>query len=200
MTNFYNEGREEMLRTLGISKTATPLIAKAPLLARAGGWLKQKLPQWGQGAKEMAIGSPGKFVDELSRGKAFGKGSLVRQSFHAPGLLNKVFWYGLPAYEGAKIMRSDDPDKAARMGGLIGGTALGIGAFRPLGLAGSMGLGMLGERVGSGVGRTVRHMSQGQGISPEGRWTSPSPQNQYPQMQGALPQYPAFQNRSWVNR
>jgi len=193
MPDYYTAGQTAVLEALGISKVATPVIVRAPLLRRAGWWLQKKLPQWGKSLKEMAIGEPGKFVDELSRGKALSKGSLVRKSFHAPGMLNKVFWYGLPAYEGVQILRDDDPDKWGRMGGLIGGTALGIGAFRPLGIVGSMGAGMLGEHIGAGIARTGRQLAKGNEPI-KGRWES-SPQNHY-----ATPQYYAPQNTPWVNQ
>jgi len=200
MQDYYAQGRDDVFASLGITKVAVPIIPKAPLLRRAKWWLSKKLPKWGRTAKEMAIGSPKQFMGEIAQGKALAPGSLIRQSFHAPGLLNKAFWYGLPAYEGIQIMRSDEPGKAARMGGLLGGTALGIAAWRPLGILGSMGLGMLGERVGAGIGQTARHLTKGPEIQPQGRWMMPAQTNLYPQTYGVSPQYPGLQNRSWVNR
>lgn len=180
-----------MMEALGLTKVAVPIIQKAPLLRRAGWWLKKKLPQWGTTAKEIAVGRPKQFMEELAKGKAFGKGSLIRQSFHAPGVLNKVFWYGLPAYEGLQIMRSDDPNKAGRMGGLLGGTALGIAAWRPLGIVGSMGAGMLGERIGSGVGQTAEYLAKGQKV-PKGRWDIPAAHPAHQLQRSSIPQYPGY--------
>jgi len=175
MPNLFEQGHFEMLQALGLTKTAAPIIYKAPFLRRAGWWLGKKLPQWGKALKETAIGEPRKFLRELEQGKAFSKGSLIRESYKAPGILNKVFWYGFPAYEGLEILRDQDPNKAERLGGLIGGTALGMGAFKPLGMLGYMGADWLGHRLGSGLARTAKHLA-GPEVNPQGRWEYPIPE------------------------
>jgi hypothetical protein len=183
-TSPYKSGYQNALNSLGLTKIAVSVTqagAAMPLARRAGQWLKAKLPAFGRSLKEMTIGSPLEFGREIVEGKALAPRSLIRQSFHTPGMLNKLLWYGIPAYQAAGILQSQEPNKAERMGGMLGGTVLGMGAFRPLGLAGSMALGTLGERVGEGVVRAGKSFLP-KPTPPQGQWQTPAgeiPAQQY---------------------
>jgi hypothetical protein len=154
-------GRNAALSDLGLVKEAagTPLFYKAPLAKRMKTWLGNKARSLGRSAGEMAIGSPRRFGRELASGRAFGKGSLIRESFHAPDMLSKVLFYGFPAYEAGSVMLDDDPHKARRIGASLGGAALGLAAWRPLGMVGSMGADYLGRGIGGALGQTVGHVA-----------------------------------------
>lgn len=172
-TSPYKSGYQNALDSLGLTKIAVSVTqagAVMPLAQRAGQWLKAKLPAFGRNLKEMAIGSPVEFGREIVEGKAFAPKSLIHKSFQAPGMLNKLLWYGLPAYQAADILHSEGPNKAERMGGMLGGTVLGMGAFRPLGLVGSMALGTLGERAGEGIVRAGKSLLPKPTPPPQGQW------------------------------
>jgi hypothetical protein len=116
------------------------------------------LKRFGTGFKNFMIGDPkammqqyrqGGFKRLLAKGTVTQAPGLIRQSF-PQGKLSKGLMYGLPAIEAAKVVGDDDPNKLRRLGGIAGGTALGLAAWRPLGMLGSMAAGSLGEAAGSG--------------------------------------------------
>lgn len=158
MSLFYAAGRQSALRLFGLEKQAVSVAAGAPLLRRAGWWLRGKAPTI-SATKRFLIGDPRKFGKELMQGKATGKGSLLRQSFHAPDTLSKVLFYGLPAVEASTIAMDAEPDKAKRVGRALGGAALGLAAWRPLGMVGSMAADTLGRGVGGVIGQTAGHLA-----------------------------------------
>jgi len=145
----YGIGQEEALQSLGITKVAW----KAPLMKRMGRWLLKKAPTW-KGTREFAIGTPVQFGKEIMRGKALSKGSLMRQSLHAPDMFSKAMFYGFPAVEAGGIMLDSEANKARRVGEALGGATLGLAAYRPLGMLGSIGADMLGRSIGGGIGQT----------------------------------------------
>lgn len=148
----YSSGYEDALRILGADFEKTAGIGQT--LRGAGRFIKNKLPSR-KAVGEFFVGSPRKFIDEVRQGKALSKGSLIHESFKAPGTFNKMMFYGMPGYEMARTAFDDQGDKAGRLGSQLGGNLLGIAAFRPFGMLGSMGAGMLGDYVGSKVGRRV---------------------------------------------
>jgi hypothetical protein len=110
----------------------------------------------------MIFGNPREFGKEILRGKVFDKGSLIRQSFKSSPmfgskLLGHGAMWGYPIYEGSNVLTDAGPNKIERLGGVLGGSALGYAAFRPLGLVGSSLLWGAGEDVGKGIGKTVQH-------------------------------------------
>jgi hypothetical protein len=133
-------------------------------LARAAtgikAWAKNQVPTK-TGIRNFFVGDPRRFAEEVVSGKALGKHGLIRDSLRAPGLLNKAMFYGLPAYEGVNIARDNEPDKAKRIGALAGATTLGLAAFRPLGLLGSIGASYAGDRLGGGIGQTADYLVRG---------------------------------------
>jgi hypothetical protein len=148
--NPYEQGNAEAFAALGLEKTARGAILK-PVLSGAWKFLKSMKPTW-KGTKEMFIGNPKQLWQEARAGTALSKGSLIRQSLNPKGVLNKALWYGFPAYEGYEIATDDQGDKWKRLGAAAGGAALGIAAFKPLGMLGAMALDPIGRMAGKGFG------------------------------------------------
>lgn len=145
MSMYFEKGAADACSQLGITKEA--------IFSRA---VRRKAKQLGNKALEFMIGNPRKFMAEARAGKAFAPKSLIRQSFEAPGFVNKAMFYGLPALEAAGILTGSSEDKASELGGLLGGSALGIAAFKPFGMVGAMGAGILGDVAG----RSLGHLGQ----------------------------------------
>ena len=157
----YLAGQKSALQTLGMTKTARVLY-KPSIFKRIGGWLKKKAPTK-TGFRDFMIGDPKRFAREVASGHPIkglpGKGrTLIQESFHAPDMLSKAMFYGLPAVETAGIALDDEGNKAQRIGGSLGGAALGLAAYRPLGMIGSIGADMVGRSLGGGIGKTVGHL------------------------------------------
>jgi hypothetical protein len=147
----YVQGQHAASCFLGIDKIAAPLFTPRPgMLSRVGRTLKKWAPTWA-GTKKMMIGEPGKFKDEIVNRKLLSKGSLIREGFRAPGMLNKALFYGMPALDMVSVARSDSPDKAGDIASIIGGSAMGMAAFRPLGMLGAMAAGTAGAALGRGA-------------------------------------------------
>lgn len=131
-------------------------IAYAPnpsILRRMGGLVSAKLPS-AKNVKQFFIGQPRRFAHEVRTGKTLEPGGMLRESF-SEGLkdpLSVGLMYGLPAYETVNIATDTEGNKGSRIGGLLGGTALGMGLWKPLGFAGSSIAGLLGESAGSTLG------------------------------------------------
>lgn len=154
-SSFYIQGQCDTYLRLGLEKEAG--IGRT--LSRAGKFLRSKLPSR-QGVKKFFIGRPGRAAHEWRTKQTMAPGSVFREGFEAPGLLNKALLYGFPAVESAKIMKSEKGDRAERVGGLLGGTALGLAAWGPTGLLGSMAAGAVGERIGRGLARTGKYVGR----------------------------------------
>lgn len=151
-------GYESVYRIMGMEKEAGIPPGLLSKLKGAGGFLKR-----------LAIGEPGKFVKEVKGGKVFAPGSTIRSMFALPSfrkhpikasLMGGLF-YGLPAYEGYQIATDDEPNKGARMGGMLGGTALGWAALGPGGILASIPAGMAGEWAGGALGKGVDKITGG---------------------------------------
>lgn len=153
----YTLGKQAAATVLGLDKVAVPLVTRPSFWARAAKGISPYLPTW-KGTKEMMIGNPGQFMGELRDNKALAKGSLIREGFKAPGMLNKAFFYGMPALDAVNIMRSDSPNKAEELGGSVGGMLAGTAAFRPVGMLGSMVAGTAGSMLGKSL------VSKGRGL------------------------------------
>ncbi len=153
----YNRGRNAVFSHLGITKEAVSVLHRPSLLRKAKGWLLKKKPT-ATGVRDFMIGNPKRFGRELVEGRALGKGSLVRESLHAPDALSKVMFYGLPAVETAGIALDDEGNKAKRIGQSVGGAALGLAAYRPLGMVGSIAADAVGRGLGGGVGQAAGHV------------------------------------------
>ena len=171
MNTFYEQGWGDAFQELGLEKTsAVPGVGALGRGARAaGGWLKSKIPTW-KGTKEFMVGNPRQFAEEIAAGKATSKGSLLRESFKVDSPYMKALLYGMPAVEAGSIAMDDEGRKAQRLGETLGGTALGLAAYRPFGLLGSMAADTLGRRLGAGIGQTADYV--GRGGAPE-----PVPEN-----------------------
>lgn len=161
MNSVYKIGYRDAFHQLGLEKIAVSVGTGAPMLRRLKWWLQKKMPTK-SGLRQFAVGDPRRFGSELMRGKAFGKGSLVRQGFHAPDAFSKVMFYGFPAVEAGSVALDEEGDKAKRIGQTLGGAALGLAAWRPLGMVGSMAADVLGRRLGGAVGQTASHLVGGQ--------------------------------------
>jgi hypothetical protein len=146
----YEQGQYAANIYLGFTKVAVPLVAGTSFLQRAGKFLSKHAPTWA-GTKKMMIGEPGRFKDELVNRKLLSKGSLIREGFHAPGMFNKALFYGLPALDVVSAARSDSPDKAKDIAGILGGTVGSMAAFRPFGMVGAMAGSAAGSALGKGL-------------------------------------------------
>ncbi len=151
-------GYKSVYRLMGMEKEAAIPAGAMKFLGGAGRFLKR-----------LAIGEPGKFVKEVKGGKVFAPGSTIRSMFSLPSfkkhpikasLMGGLF-YGLPAYEGYQIATDDQPNKGARMGGMLGGTALGWAALGPGGIVASIPAGMAGEWLGGTLGKGVDKVTGG---------------------------------------
>jgi hypothetical protein len=129
----YHHGYNAALHQLGLEKNAAFL---------------PKLKSFGKAVGTNLWGQPGNFVRELRSGTAFGKDSLLAEGFKAPKLWQKALMYGFPAVSAIQTLRSNDPDKAGAIGGLIGGTALSTAAFGPFGMLGAAPASFAGEFLG----------------------------------------------------
>jgi hypothetical protein len=152
---FYIRGQLDVYTQLGMDKEA----AMPRLLTRAGKFLKSKLPSQ-QAVKKFFMGNPRRAAHEWRMKESLKPGSVFREGFEAPGMLNKALLYGFPAVEAANIARGEKGERAERIGGLLGGTALGLAAWGPTGLLGSMAAGAVGERIGRGLGRTGKYVGR----------------------------------------
>jgi len=155
----YDLGRYTVYEELGLTKEA----AVPRTLLRLGKFLKSKLPSRA-GVKKFMIGRPRRFAHEWRMKKTLKPGSVFREGFEAPGVFNKALLYGFPAVESVNIIRGEPGERAERIGGLLGGTALGLAAWGPTGMIGSMAAGTLGERLGRGLGRTLKYKT---GVTPK---------------------------------
>jgi hypothetical protein len=170
--DMYSQGQMDALAQLGLVKTS----AGAPAMFMGGKSLVQRamptVKRWGRGLSNFAIGSPRQFGREMMSGKGFAPGSLLRQSMAAPKLWEKALFYGLPAYEAGSIALDKEPDKARRIGASVGGAAMGLATWKPLGMLGSM----AAMPVGSYVGKRLGGMVSGKpAMQPQAQ-----PQQQYP--------------------
>lgn len=163
----YDVGYQAALERMGIEKTA----GLGTTFARWGAKAAPMMKSFGKNLKTNLIGNPRRFYQELKGGKAFGPDSLIREGFSAPKLWQKGLLYGLPAVSAIATLRSDDPDKAGAVGGLLGSTLLGTAAFGPLGMLGSLPASFAGEWAG----RRLVHGTQnvlGVGNKPPSSYTS----------------------------
>lgn len=177
----YELGHTAALESLGLTKEAVSVLAKPKFLARAGRWIAKKRPlNW---MKELSIGQPRRFGREVMQGKALSKGSLVRQSLHAPDMFSKAMFYGFPAVESGGILMDDAPNKAKRIGQSLGGAALGLAAWKPLGMIGAIGADMIGRGVGGTIGQTVGHLAPSASKS-RGQWQTQQGKSVLPQNMG----------------
>lgn len=147
--NHFEQGRYDTYASLGVTKTA----GWAASFGAKPGWFGR-----------MMIGRPKQFWNELKSGRAFSSKKvwnptlkthemgLIRESMHAPGLLNKALWWGGPAWEAQKMLRSGSPDTAADVGGLVGSTLAFNALFGPLGVVGSGLAAVPMEAAGRAVG------------------------------------------------
>lgn len=172
--NMYSKGRADALRSLGLTKMAAgvSILHRPSLWKRFSGWARKKVPTR-TGVRNFFIGDPRRFGKEIVKGKALGKGSLIRESFHAPDMFSKAMFYGLPAVEGVGVAFDEEGNKARRIGETLGGAALGLAAYRPLGMVGSIGADILGRSLGGGIGQTASHLA--------GKITKPNPPPSVPQ-------------------
>lgn len=170
-------GRNSVFQILGLQKEAKIF---------GPGWLGR----FGHGLKRFMIGDPGRFMEEIRAGEVMAPGSSIRSIFKIPsfrkhpiqGPLTAGLIYGLPAHEAYQISQDPDPHKAQRIGGMLGGTALGWAAFGPVGMLGSIPAGMAGEWAGGQLGKGVGKLTG------EGSAQALPPPSQRLMLHGHLPQ------------
>lgn len=158
--NPYIQGQYTASTVFGLTKMAGAYGITPSLLGRMGKKIKGWLPT-AAGTKRFFIGEPGKFKEEITSGKALSKGSLIRESFKAPGVLNKLLFYGFPALDVVSTMRSDSPDKPGDIAGILGGAAASSAMYRPLGMLGAMAAGIGGGMLGRGIVNKGRDLMGG---------------------------------------
>ena len=91
------------------------------------------------------------------------KAGILRESFHAPGILSKAMFYGFPAIEAGGVLMDKKDEKGKRLGEALGGAALGMAAWKPFGMVGSIAADRLGRDVGGSIGGGIESM---------GRWAA----------------------------
>lgn len=200
----YQQGHYDVMAQLGIEKIAIAVGTSS--LDRAGGWIKEKVPKAVSFIGRTLFGQPKKFLEEAGAGKAFSKGSLIRQgiggAFSMKGPLSLAMNYGLPAYKIYNIMKAGPGERAEQVGGLAGGTVLGAALGKPFGMVGSMVGNAVGSRAGSALARlgkkvtgqdqpAEQQQTAGQMAYPPPGYYPPPPQGYYPPQPspGFAPQY-----------
>lgn len=142
--------------------------------AAAFGLAKQaSAAQW---VKQMLVGQPSRYFDELKSGKLFSRGGLLSESLdprvssgpawaRAPlSAANAALLYGLPLYSLYSATKAPPEQRGSAagstLGSIVGGT---LGA--PLGIAGSLAGTVLGSSLGEGVGRLFNRSTPPKRIS-----------------------------------
>ena len=153
----YEQGQLSTLTSLGLVKHAASPVDPA-MLKKIIPWQRR----WGGGIRRAVIGQPTRFWEEMKGGPRtlFGKGSLIREGFSAPGMVGKAFMYGVPTYQAINAVTDKDPNNAKQIGQLVGSTALGFAMFSPVGLLGSMAGYSAGDTIGEGVSRLFSKSNQ----------------------------------------
>lgn len=129
----FEQGQRDVLSRFNLVKEAA-----GPVSWLSKAWTKYR--PTGKGVREFAIGDPKGFLKD-----PWGS---IRGSFAAPKLWEKGMLYGLPAFQAAQIMKQPPGQRGEEMGSLLGGTALGIAAWKPFGMLGSMAAGTVGDVLG----------------------------------------------------
>ena len=154
MFDAYAAGQEDTLEALGLIKTA----GRFSTLKRFGDWAWKKVPT-ARSFRRGMVGSPRTFMEEVASGRALkDKRSMLRQSFYAPDALSKTMFYGMPAIETAGIAMDDEGNKSRRIGESLGGAAMGMAMYRPLGMVGSILTDPIGRSFGGAVGQTAGYL------------------------------------------
>jgi hypothetical protein len=171
MHDTYEDGVVAGFQSLGLEKEAAGFAAKVlPTLKAVG-----------HDARLSLIGQPIRFIKELFSGRAFSPGGVLRENLIPQSALGKGLVFGIPALQGAAILRDNSPDKASQLGGLATGTALSTAAFGPLGGLGAAMFYGPGEAIGKKL------VSAGRGILGH----SPNPS-------AIPPRSPALQSNPYV--
>ena len=137
-----------MMQKLGMTKTA----------AGPANWFSRGWSKWGPVIGENVYGRPKQFFkkpwetikDSFKMTPIDPKAPIKSRLMRYGGM---GLFYGLPAYQALGIMRDPPGDRAENMGGLIGGSALGLAAFSPFGMVGSIAAGEVGDRIGRKIGK-----------------------------------------------
>jgi hypothetical protein len=140
--NNYDQGYQDMM-----TKIAGP-----------ASWLAKKFTKWGPAIGENIYGRPKQFLqkpwetikDSFKMTPVDPKAPIKSRLMRYGGM---GLFYGLPAYQAMQIMKDPPGNRAENMGGLIGGSALGLAAFSPFGMVGSIAAGEVGDRIGRKIGK-----------------------------------------------
>lgn len=151
MRTVYDNGYRQALVAVGLEKLANPVAR----------WLAQKVPGFLHSFRLQTFGQPVKAWEQLRAGTLTKPGGLVHTGFQAPGNVNKMLLWGIPAGMGAYTMAGDDPDKYEQIGGLAASTLAGNAMFGPLGMLGAMAVMPAAHTIGRHAGGAVRHLATG---------------------------------------
>lgn len=158
MTSF-ETGRADVFTALGLEKVALVMPHLPPSAATAGraaaGVAKTvggepPLGFW-RGVGRNLWGQPRKAMKEIGAGTAFTSKGLFAEGLKAPTLFTKGLLYGIPAYMGYNILKSNDPDKAQQLGGLTASTLAGNALWGPFGMIGGALAMPIADRIGRGA-------------------------------------------------
>lgn len=162
----FEHGKLDALKILGMDKVAKfypSTIGKSSLLQNVAKGAKQRIPKMLEGTKRVMIGDPKRVMSEFNRGglkRLFQKADpakrrsagIMRESMSTPDLLSKALFYGVPAVEAGGIALDNEGDKGRRIGETVGSAALGMAAWKPFGILGSMALDPVGRGIGGSIG------------------------------------------------
>jgi hypothetical protein len=156
----FETGREDIFLALGLEKIAFAVPHIPPAAVATAGRVganvgKNIAKEPGSGfwanVRQSAIGRPIEAIKQIGSGKAFTRGGIFAEGFEAPKLWQKGLLYGIPAYLGYNVLKSNDPDKAQQLGGLAASTLAGNALFGPLGMVGGAIAMPLADRMGRGL-------------------------------------------------
>jgi hypothetical protein len=122
--------------------------------------------------KEMLVGKPGQYLQELRNGQLFQRGGLIHKALDPVardptqhpllrGLLttaNAAGMYGVPAYMVAQALSSPKDQRGSTTGSMVGSTVGGI-LGSPLGIVGTGAGSLLGGSLGEALGRNFNQQN-----------------------------------------
>lgn len=156
----FEQGRENTFLFLGLEKLALVMPRITPSAVSTAGRVganigknvaKEPSPGFWSNVRESAIGHPIEAIKQIGSGKAFTREGIFAEGFKAPKLWQKGLLYGIPAYLGYNVLKSNDPDKAQQLGGLAASTIAGNALFGPLGMLGGAIAMPIADRMGRGL-------------------------------------------------
>lgn len=110
-----------------------------------------------QDVKNILVGDPGRYLQQLRNGSLFTRKGMIAQSMNPmtgglPPVVNAALMYGLPAMGVTQALKSEPGQRGSAVGSTVG-SLVGGAIGGPLGLVGNIAGGVLGSSLGESIGR-----------------------------------------------